>query len=72
MLTVADHRGKFKAVPEAKITQVNEKIATLRQEIQPERTERPDDARRAAGRRGIIREALNTVAGGPAATTPGF
>jgi hypothetical protein len=72
MLTVADHRGKFKAVPEAKITQVNEKIATLRQEIQPERTERPDDARRAAGRRGIIREALNTVAGSPAATTPGF
>jgi uncharacterized small protein (DUF1192 family) len=34
MLTVADHRGKSKAVPEAKITQVNEKIATLRQEIQ--------------------------------------
>jgi hypothetical protein len=34
MLTVADPRGKFKAVPEAKITQVNEKIATPRQEIQ--------------------------------------
>jgi uncharacterized small protein (DUF1192 family) len=40
MLTVADHRGKSKAVPEAKITQVNEKIATLRQEIQ-RRTEPP-------------------------------
>ena len=40
MLTVADHRGKFKAVPEAKITQVNEKIAALRQEIQ-RRTEPP-------------------------------
>jgi hypothetical protein len=34
MLTVADPRGKFKAVPDAKITQVNEKFATLRQEIQ--------------------------------------
>src|ERR1700730_2464198 len=34
MLTVADPRGKFKAVPEPKITQVNEKIATPRQEIQ--------------------------------------
>src|SRR6266478_2209406 len=34
MVTVADHRSKFKAVPEAKITQVNEKVATLRQDIQ--------------------------------------
>jgi hypothetical protein len=32
MLTVADPRGKFKAVPEAKITQVHEQIATLRRE----------------------------------------
>ena len=32
MPTVADHRGKFKAVPEPKITQVNERIATQRQE----------------------------------------
>jgi hypothetical protein len=72
MLTVADRRSKFKTVPEAEITQVNEKFATLRQEnTAPERTERSDDARRAAGRRGIIREELNTEAGSPGSNDPG-
>lgn len=69
MLTVADHRGKFKAVPEAKITQVNEKIATLRQEI---RRLNALNARMMHGARQDGEEALYTEAGSPAATTPGF
>ena len=44
-LDSADRQGE--AVPEAKITRLNEKIATLRQEIQaPERSEHSDDADR--------------------------
>ena len=44
-LDSADRQGE--AVPEAKITRLNEKIATLRQEISaPERSEHPDDADR--------------------------
>src|SRR5437879_2122846 len=43
-LDSADRQGE--AVPEAKVTRLNEKIATLLREIAPERTERPDDADR--------------------------
>jgi uncharacterized small protein (DUF1192 family) len=72
----ADRQGE--AVPKAKVTRVNEKMAKLRQEIQRLNALNAQMIHGASGslataawRRGIIREELNTEAGSPAATTPG-